>query len=181
MTGDTVLLTLGRLPVALDLARSFKRAGWRVLAADPLRMTMAHASRAVDRTFRVPPPASDPAGFAGALGRIARRESVSLIVPVSEECLHVAALSAPGRGNPPVFGPPAPDLEALHDKYRFAVTARAAGLAVPDTCLPGGAAAAALAERGPVVVKPRHGSAGRGIRYYPAGAMPAASDGDLLQ
>ncbi|MEN9755617.1 MAG: hypothetical protein RLZ07_1999, partial [Pseudomonadota bacterium] len=38
---QSVLLTLGRLPKGLDIARSFHRAGWRVIIADPARDHLA--------------------------------------------------------------------------------------------------------------------------------------------
>ena len=77
----TVLLTLGRLPKALDLARGFSRAGSRVIVADPFGWTLTGASRHVAREFAVPPPSKGSAEYLAALAEIVARESVDLVVP----------------------------------------------------------------------------------------------------
>ncbi|MBX9758122.1 MAG: hypothetical protein K2Y29_05040, partial [Beijerinckiaceae bacterium] len=87
-----VLLTLGRLPKGLDVARSFAQAGWRVIVADPHKRHVVGASRAVAKSYRVPAPAQQPNAYLNALADIVIAEGVELIVPVSEEILHVAAL-----------------------------------------------------------------------------------------
>ena len=45
----TVLLTLGRLPKALELARALRAAGARVLVAEPFAKHLTGTSRAVER------------------------------------------------------------------------------------------------------------------------------------
>ena len=61
--GKTVLLTLGRLPVALELARGFAACGWRVVVADPFAMHLSRMSNAVHKCYRVAAPAADPRQF----------------------------------------------------------------------------------------------------------------------
>ena len=56
MTGN-LLLTLGRLPKALDVARGFADLGWRVVVAEPFKRHLAGASRAVAQSHRVTAPA----------------------------------------------------------------------------------------------------------------------------
>jgi hypothetical protein len=51
---DTVLLTNGRLPKAMDIARALHRAGCRVGIADPFRMHLTKVSNCVDFGVRVP-------------------------------------------------------------------------------------------------------------------------------
>ena len=64
---SAVLLTLGRLPKALDPARSFAKLGWRVIVADPFADHLTGASRACARSVQVPSPADDPAGWLDAI------------------------------------------------------------------------------------------------------------------
>ena len=59
MTEPTVLLTLGRLPKALEVARALRGAGCRVIVAEPFRRHLTGASRAVARSVVVPSPVAD--------------------------------------------------------------------------------------------------------------------------
>ena len=78
----TVLLTLGRLPKALDIARSFSSAGWRVVVAEPHRRHLAGASRSVARSIRVTAPAEDPAAYLRDLAQATGFATV-ILEPVS--------------------------------------------------------------------------------------------------
>lgn len=170
----TVMLTLGRLPKALDLARSFAEAGCRVIVAEPFRRHLAGASRAVARSFRVPAPSEGKQRYLAELARIAEAEQVDWIVPVSEETMHVAFLRDILPTRTQLFTMPPQLVLEVHDKGRFAEKAAALGLAVPETHRLGTAAARALAGIADVVVKPLHACSGRGVRIIRVGeALPA--------
>lgn len=180
----TVVLTLGRLPKALDIARAFHAAGWRVVVAEPFSRHLTGASRRVARSVATPAPADDHAGYLDALALLVVREQADLVVPVSEETMHVAFLQArlgPGRS---VFTMP-PDLVlALHDKFRFTELAQRFRTAVPETYRLGDPRGVALAASGPVVVKPVHSCSGRGVRVITAGQAlpdPDAEDPAIVQ
>ena len=165
----TVLLTLGRLPKALDIARSFAAAGWRVVVAEPHRRHLAGASRSVARSIRVTAPAMDAAAYLRDLARVVAEEGVSLVVPVSEEAMHVAFLRPLLPDGVRLLAMP-PDLVLrLHDKHGFALAAAAAGLAVPETFALEDPAARDLAAAADVIVKPTHSCSGRGVRRIPRG------------
>jgi hypothetical protein len=171
----TVLLTLGRLPKALDLCRSFAAAGWRVVVAEPFARHLCGASSSVARSVRVPPPVAGKRAYLEALADVARQEGASLVVPISEETMHVAFLPALLPGVRVLTMPP--DLVlALHHKGGFAEAARQAGVAVPETHPLGSGAAAQLAAADRVVVKPVHSCSGRGVRILAAGAPLPAPD-----
>ncbi|MEO1596108.1 MAG: ATP-grasp domain-containing protein [Pseudomonadota bacterium] len=179
MSQNTVLLTLGRLPPAVDIARSFAAAGWRVVVAEPFKRHMAGTSRAVDRSVRVPAPAAGPAAYLEALQRVIDNENVDLVVPVSEETMYVAQLRdalAGQDGAPDVFCAPGADTLALHSKHDFIALARDAGLAVPDTARAGTPEAATLAEARDVIVKPEYSCSGRGLRRVSRGAALPETD-----
>ena len=173
---QTVLLTLGRLPVALDLARSFHRAGWRVIVAEPFNMHLCRMSRAVHRNVRVTAPAENAGRYVDELCALIGEESVDLVVPVSEETAHVAALAERPQIDATVFSAKACDVLELHDKLSFNRRAMALDLPVPKTWT--------LADDAgrppdgiPVVVKPRFSCSGRGVRYEVAdSALQAAPD-----
>jgi biotin carboxylase len=169
MTGN-LLLTLGRLPKALDVARGFADLGWRVVVAEPFKRHLAGASRAVAQSHCVTAPAEDKQAYLADLRRIIVEEKIDLIVPVSEETMHVAFLRESLPVTTRLFAMPPNILLRLHNKHGFAQQAAAWGLAVPETYALGDPAAKALAQSGPVVMKPVHSCSGRGVRLLPAGA-----------
>jgi hypothetical protein len=175
MTGN-VLLTLGRLPKALDVARGFADLGWRVVVAEPFKRHLAGASRAVAQSHRVTAPAEDKQAYLADLRRIVAEEKIDLIVPVSEETMHVAFLRDGLPATTQLFTMPPETLLRLHNKHGFAQQATAWGLTVPETYALGDPSAQALAQSGPVVIKPVHSCSGRGVRLLPAGAALPASD-----
>jgi predicted ATP-grasp superfamily ATP-dependent carboligase len=133
----TILLSGGKMTKALALARSFHRAGHRVVLVESAgyRTTGHRFSRAVDRFYVVPKAGSD--GYAAALLDIVRREGVDLYVPVcSPAASWYDALAAPVL---------APYCEVLHcdadtvarldDKHEFLALAASLGLPVPDSHL----------------------------------------------
>ncbi|WP_163568491.1 glycosyltransferase [Fodinicola feengrottensis] len=129
-----MLITGGRAPVALDLARKFARRGARVVVvAESVSAQLCGRSRAVARTHRVPPPRQRPAAFVAALADIVRREEIDLIVPTCEEIFAVSR----GLDALPceVLAAPLQVLRRLHSKWEFIEAARALGLPVPATWL----------------------------------------------
>jgi hypothetical protein len=179
---STVLLTLGRLPVALSLARAFAARGCRVVVADPFRWHIARPSRAVHRCIRVASPNTDPDTYQQQMLQLIDEESVDLVVPVSEEVQHVAALRASLPGHVRVLGPTETQCRELQDKVAFVQRAEALGLAAPETALANTAAAQAIADRVATISKPLQGCSGLGLAHYPAGCkLPNLPEGTLVQ
>lgn len=174
-TRPTVLLTLGRLPTAVDLARSFKANGWRVIVCDPFRWHLARTSRCVDGTIRVPSPTDKPDAFRQSLLDAIADWDVSLVVPVSEEAMHVAALETLVPETVTLFCAGQSDMLSLHSKRNFVELATRAGLPAPDTAASGTASATALLANNDCVVKPEYGCSGRGVQFLAKGSvMPEA-------
>ncbi len=166
----TALLTLGRLPKALDIARALHHAGWRVIVAEPSRWHLCAVSRAVARSFRVASPVVSRADYHRDLLRIIRNEAVTLVVPVSEECLYVAELASEFPQDVRLLSQPLASVAQLHDKYAFAQRVRALGLSAPETALLSDPQANALLRTGGVVVKGRNSAAGIGLEFVEHGA-----------
>lgn len=168
---QTVLLTLGRLPKALDVARALKSAGCRVIVAEPFGWHLSRVSRAVDKSLKVPAPRTDQAAYFEALQRVIRQERVDLIVPVAEEAMHVAGLGPRLPSGVALFGPDQKTLLGLHDKAAFIKQAARFGLAVPETYDLGTEETEVLAQRGAVIVKRVFSCSGVGLqrveRYAP--------------
>ncbi len=164
----TALLTLGRLPKALDIARSFSAAGWRVVVAEPYGWNLTSASRAVVHARTLPPPSAGKAEYLAALAAVVAEEGVELVIPVSEETMHVAHLASPAR----LFTMPAADVLRVYHKRGFIAVAESLGLDVPESHALGSAEAAALAARADFITKPVHSCSGRGVRFLQAGDAP---------
>lgn len=181
-TAPTVLLTLGRLPPAVDIARSFARAGWRVLVAEPFRWHLARTSNAVTQCFVVPPPHESPQAYREALLDIIRRERVDLLLPISEETMHVATLTASLPSHCRWFGSDARLIHELHSKFGFTRLARSAGLAVPETLYATAPETTALVDSGDTIVKPEYSCSGRQVQRFSKGAsLPRLAPKMLVQ
>jgi hypothetical protein len=167
----TVLLTLGRLPKALEIARALAGAGCRVIVAEPFRRHVCHASRSVAKSFQVTAPATDPDAYLAELLAIIEAEGVELVIPVSEEAIHVAALAGQLPAGVRLACPPQAELLGLHDKLRFARTAQAMGLDVPETHCMSDPQALALMALSDHVIKPIHSCSGTGVRLEKAGTI----------
>lgn len=177
----TVLLTLGRLPKALDLARSFARGGWRVVVAEPFRRHLVGASNVVARSHVVTAPAVDRERYLGDLLRVIDAERVQLVVPVSEEAMHVAFLRDRLPGGVRLYTMPPEALLAVHHKGRFVERCRDYGLAVPDSAMADAPRAAEIARAGRFVTKPAYSCSGRGVRFHAPGAGFPADPGLVVQ
>ncbi len=128
-----ILLTGGRAPATLDLARSFHAQGHTVFLAESLAGSLTAASNAIRATFIVPPPRQQPAAFVQALAEIIRQQRIALLIPTCEEIFFVAMGREKLAALCTVFTEPIEQLRLLHDKWTFIQTARAMGLAVPET------------------------------------------------
>jgi predicted ATP-grasp superfamily ATP-dependent carboligase len=181
---QTVLLTIGRLPKALDFARSFHAAGWRVLVAEPFKSHLTGASNCIAQSFVLPPPSDGKNAYLEALASLVARESVDLVLPLSEETLHVAHLPPLLEGSVAVYVPASEPLLTLHDKARFIELAARFGLPVPETAVLGTEEAERLAARADYVIKPIFSCSGRGVSLHRAGEplpAPFASERSLVQ
>ena len=182
MSGPTVLLTLGRLPKALEVARALQGAGCRVIVAEPFKRHLTGASRAVARSVVVTSPVQDREAYLREISDLAVAEGASLILPVSEEILHASLLRGRLPSGVRLAAMPHASLLALHDKLSFAAVCRAAGVAAPETFALGDPRAVELARRGRTVVKPIFSCSGRGVRFLAAGeALPSADEPALVQ
>ena len=182
MSGRTVLLTLGRLPKALEVARALQGAGCRVIVAEPFKRHLTGASRAVARSVVVTSPVQDREAYLRELSGLAVAGGASLILPVSEEILHASMLRDRLPAGIRLAAMPHGTLLALHDKLSFAAVCRAAGVAAPATFALGDPRAVELARHARTVVKPIFSCSGRGVRFLAAGeALPSADEPALVQ
>ncbi|MDJ0614322.1 MAG: ATP-grasp domain-containing protein [Rhizobiaceae bacterium] len=177
----TVLLTLGRLPKALDIAECLSKAGCKVLIAEPFAWHLCRVSKYVDACFVTPSPVDDQQAYLSALLEIIEQEKVSLVVPVSEEILHANLLTLALPGGCRFFAEDHSLIKTLHDKYQFNQLAQSFGLDVPETHLLGTDDAQKLSGRSDYILKPANTCSGKGFSSHSSSEqLPQSSQAEML-
>lgn len=171
-----ILLTLGRLSKGLELARALSQSGHRVIIADPFNWHLSKPSRRVAKSYRVTAPVSDLDQYLDDLLGIIDRDSIDLVIPVSEEALFTSRIGPKLPERTKLFGPAFEQMDKLHDKLGFARLCHAIGLSAPETYPADSAEAVQLAQRSDFVIKPIHGCSGIGVRLKAAGDPLTATD-----
>ncbi len=130
-----ILLTGGRAPAALELARVFHRTGHKVFMAESARGHLSQPSRALVANYLVPPPRQETPAFLEALKTIIIQNKIDLLIPTCEEVFYIGM----GRDQLPckVFAESIEKLQMVHNKWSFALHASDMGLTVPETFLVG--------------------------------------------
>lgn len=131
----TILLTGGRAPCTLELARAFRAAGHRVLVAESVRHHLCRVSRAVERSFYVPAPNDDAALFLDKIEQIIIEEKVDVLIPTCEEVFYIAKGRDRIARHCMVWVSSIEQLGELHNKWEFILLAERLGLSVPATRL----------------------------------------------
>jgi predicted ATP-grasp superfamily ATP-dependent carboligase len=136
-SSKTILISGGKMTKALQLARSFKQAGHRVVLVETYKywLTGHRYSWAVDRFYTVPKP--DDPDYANALLSIVQQEKVDVYVPVCSPVASYYDAVVQDVLSPfcSVMHVDVETLKRLDDKYRFAVAAESFGLLVPKSYL----------------------------------------------
>ena len=134
-SGQTVLITGARAPVALHHARLFHAAGWRVVLADMPARPLSSSSRACAVYQRLPSPRFHPEDFTDAVEALVEREKPALIVPTCEEVFYLAALRERLGLGAELFAPGLDLLQTAHNKHDFIRLCEGFEIAVPVTRL----------------------------------------------
>ncbi|WP_168122855.1 ATP-grasp domain-containing protein [Paenibacillus sp. HB172176] len=127
----TILLTGGRAPATLEMARAFHKEGHRVLVAESARHHLCRVSKAVACSYHVPAPRENRSGYLDALESIAERESVDVLIPTCEEIFYIAQDIERLRSHCVVWACGLEQLRELHNKWSFVKLAERLGLSVP--------------------------------------------------
>jgi predicted ATP-grasp superfamily ATP-dependent carboligase len=132
---QTILISGGKMTKALQLARSFHKAGHRVILVETHKywLTGHRYSWAVDRFYTVPNPQTEE--YSQALLKIVQEEGVNVYVPVCSPVAsyYDAEVKRVLSGHCTVMHVDTETLQRLDDKYEFAKAAEALGLRVPKS------------------------------------------------
>lgn len=142
-----VLLTLGRLPCSLDLARRLRQLGLAIHIADSIRNHLCRYSRFIEQAHVVPPPAENGEQYVRAIADLAREHRIDLIIPIGEEIFFLARYRRLLPKSVQLYCDQFEKLEALHNKCRFIDTCTSLGFRTPVTTLVSSRAELELAVR----------------------------------
>ncbi len=130
-----ILLTGGRAPVTLELARLLSQAGYNIFVADSLKYHLCSYSKAVIKSFFVPAPKFDYNGFIQGLITIITEEKISILIPTCEEIFYIANGLEKLTPLCEVFTESLDKLNLLHNKWKFIHKVQKLGLVTPKTWL----------------------------------------------
>ncbi|TFK22246.1 carbamoylphosphate synthase large subunit [Coprinopsis marcescibilis] len=131
-----VLLSNGRFPVTLDLARQLRTAGHKVFVADCMHYHVCKFSNVVTRSFHTPSPREDAEGYVAGIVDAIRNANIDIVIPMHEEILYLAEVAQSNdllRSR--LLAPPFQTLVMLHNKWEFSRFLTQNGLGVPNTVL----------------------------------------------
>ncbi|MBW7477208.1 ATP-grasp domain-containing protein [Paenibacillus oenotherae] len=132
-----VLLTGGRAPATLELARLLGQERHRIYVAECLPKHLCLGSRYVERCFDIPSPAADEEGFVERLAAIIREEKIDCLIPTCEEAFYIAKAYERLSACCTVFVSPIAVMRTLHSKWEFNALLRRSGFQAPDSWLIG--------------------------------------------
>ncbi len=169
-----ILLTLGRMPKGLELARGFAHQGCQVYVADPHKKHISKYSNSITDCFQVTAPNVSTESFLAELLEIVVTNSIDIVVPVSEESVYTAQIIEQLPEGVEYFGPGFDVARLLHNKYQFNQLLRSLDLPAPDSALLESDEAQSLINKHDCVLKPVHGSAGIDVQFIKrSGSLPA--------
>lgn len=130
-----ILLTGGRAPATLELARLFFRQGHHIEVAESWGVYACRFSNATRRHWPLPPPRQAFAAFSQALQQLVSQRRYDLLIPTCEEVFWVARAKPLLDPRLRVLCPSLAELRVLHDKYAFSQLIAQCGLPGPTTTL----------------------------------------------
>lgn len=131
----SILITSGRAPVTLELARLFTGAGYKVFVADSMKHQLCTNSRYVAKNFLVPPPKYQPTEYINALVEIIKQENIDLLIPTCEDIFYISHGLSRLESHCQVFAESLDKLNKLHNKWEFICYVNQLGLTTPKTWL----------------------------------------------
>lgn len=130
-----ILLTGGRAPVTLDLARMFDQFDYEVYVADSFSKQLTKSSKAVKRAYTISKPATNFTAFVNDLVQIIKKENINLLIPTCEEVFYIAKGKSILEQYCSVFCPDLSVLLPLHHKYEFIKKVEEKGLLAPPSLM----------------------------------------------
>lgn len=129
-----ILLTNGRFPVSIDLARQLHLAHHNVYVVDPMHYHVCKFSRVVRKSYHVSAPHSDSAGYIVGVKNAILDSKIDLVIPIHEEIFYLAGCQEDEILRR-LLAPPFATLVMLHNKWEFSQFLLRIGLDTPAATL----------------------------------------------
>lgn len=133
MNINRVLLTGGRAPATLELARLFSQQGSQVHVADSFPYALCKVSKAIKAFHDVPAAKQQPQAFIDELVKIVAAEQIDLLIPTCEEIFTIAHFQDSFPASCTLLTERADRLLRAHHKFEFIEWAKRLGLLIPET------------------------------------------------
>ncbi|KRG16646.1 hypothetical protein ACA30_00490 [Virgibacillus soli] len=130
-----VLLTGGRAPVTLELARMLAQEGHDVYVADSFAAQLTKSSNCVKQSFFIHSPVHNFERFIADLVDIIKVNQIDQLIPTCEEIFYIAKGKKRLEQYCYVLSSDLPFLLKLHHKYEFIKLVEARGLDTPSSFL----------------------------------------------
>lgn len=129
-----ILVTNGRSPAGLDLARSFSAEGHKVFVAESFSIHLCTFSRFA-KSIKVPSPRLEPVAYIEALKQIIKEYSIDFLFPVYEEIFTISRFRDELDGLCKVLCGDFQLLDNLHNKLEFIAMCKKFNLSHPESTL----------------------------------------------
>lgn len=133
MTAKKVLLTGGRAPAVLDMARQFNDFGHEVYVAESTHIHFCKSSLAVKQSFKVPHPVTDESAYIDALIDICDKYRIDILMPNYLEIYPIAREKAQFPKHTLVFCDDIKTIDRLNNKQKFRDLCERIGVRTPKT------------------------------------------------
>lgn len=130
-----VLLTGGRNPMTLALARLLHASGATVFLSDSLYLPFARYSKSVAKYFRLPHASESPERFIQQLIKVITDHGIRLLIPTNEEIFFIARFKDAFSGICEVACDDFEKLKRFHHKYELLKAVEGCGFKTPETRL----------------------------------------------
>ena len=161
-----VMISCGRAPASVHLAKLFHLAGHEVYIIDANRFHFGRYRSWVKKTVKHPPPKQKPNEFKEWLIDFVNQEKIDIIIPVYEETFHFAKNM--NSLDCEVFTTDITKLDLLHNKYTFIETCEELGLTFPKTKLINSVEQLEDSGISDYIVKPVYSRFGHNVQFNPS-------------
>jgi hypothetical protein len=133
MSQKRILMTGGRGPATLELARQFHRLGHEVFVAEAQRIHFCTFSNAVKKAFVIPSPLTDEEGFVQAIIELLKTNCIDYLIPTYDEVYFIAKYKGVFSQYTEVFCDRIAMIDQLNNKQKFMAWMDELGFNVPQT------------------------------------------------
>jgi predicted ATP-grasp superfamily ATP-dependent carboligase len=130
-----ILITAGRSPITLDLARQFKAASHNVFVTETTRIHLCTFSNAIKKAFVIPSPRFEPDAFIDALVKTVTENDIDLLIPSWEETLNISMNKDKFPKSCKIYCSSFDVIHELHNKWDFIQKLNKLEIPTPKTVL----------------------------------------------